>query len=150
MASNPVAKLTAKDIMTTEFVSLNLDKTVQESIEILINNQISGAPILNQDNTLLGMVSEADLMKFAAIEGLTATLGSCRHKLPSMEQLIFLYETDIFREIFKKFLTNSIRRIPVKNALGSLVGIISRRDILKAFITQASEPPEEQPAPAQE
>ena len=54
--------VTAKDIMTTEVISVQKDTTVTELAEILWKNKISGAPVLDDDGNVVSVVTESDLI----------------------------------------------------------------------------------------
>ncbi|MCD6389183.1 MAG: CBS domain-containing protein [Desulfobulbaceae bacterium] len=54
--------LTAKDIMTTEVITVKPDLSVEKLAEILWENKISGVPVLDDDDTLVAVVTENDLI----------------------------------------------------------------------------------------
>ena len=54
--------LTAKDIMTTEVITVQKDISVNELAEILWKNKISGAPVLDDDGNVISVVTESDLI----------------------------------------------------------------------------------------
>ena len=53
----------ARDVMTTHVITTSPDATVQDVAELLLQNRISALPVLNQDGTLVGIVSEGDLLR---------------------------------------------------------------------------------------
>ena len=52
----------AKDIMNKEVVSVLVDATVKEVAKLIIDRKISGIPVINDQRTVLGVISEVDLM----------------------------------------------------------------------------------------
>ncbi len=54
--------VTAKEIMTTEVISVQAETTVTELARILTEKKIGGVPVLSVDNTLMGVVTESDLI----------------------------------------------------------------------------------------
>lgn len=54
--------LTAKDIMTTNVITVRMNTPVKELAEILWKNKISGAPVLDEEGTLVSVVTESDLI----------------------------------------------------------------------------------------
>lgn len=54
--------LKAKDIMTTEVITVNSATTIDELARLLIENKISGAPVLDDNGDLIGIVTENDLI----------------------------------------------------------------------------------------
>ncbi len=53
----------AKDIMETKVISLRKETSIKEIAELMIKHSISGFPVVSEDNTVLGVVSELDLMR---------------------------------------------------------------------------------------
>jgi CBS domain-containing protein len=53
----------AKDVMTTAVVTVDPDMRVEAVAELFLAKRISGAPVVDADNNLIGMVSEGDLMR---------------------------------------------------------------------------------------
>jgi CBS domain-containing protein len=56
-----MATLTAKDVMNTEVLTVRVDLTVRELAAFLLENQISGAPVIDHDGRLVGVVSMTDV-----------------------------------------------------------------------------------------
>ena len=57
-----MAEIVARDIMTREVVTLSPEQSVTEAADILSANRISGAPVVDADGGLIGIVSESDLI----------------------------------------------------------------------------------------
>ncbi|HYQ91778.1 MAG TPA: CBS domain-containing protein, partial [Candidatus Competibacteraceae bacterium] len=57
---------TAKDIMNTEILVAQVDWSLDQLAEFFIDNYISGAPVLSQDNELIGVVSLTDIVRYAS------------------------------------------------------------------------------------
>lgn len=129
-----VALLTAKDIMTADTYSVTQDLTVQAVMKELIDRQISGAPIIDSMKNCISVVSEVDLMKFAAAGGIKRKIGEFMDKLVSPDKVLKVQKQDVFKDIFKHFLLNPVRRVIVVDSNNKVQGIISRRDILRAFL----------------
>ena len=55
--------LTAKDIMTSEVITVQMQTTVNELAEILWKNRVSGAPVLDDDGRVVSVVTENDLIE---------------------------------------------------------------------------------------
>ena len=131
----PVSKLSIKDVMVKGVWCLTSDMTVRTAIEMLIHQKISGAPLVHRDtNLLLSVVSEADLIKFAAMDSLDDPLIALMDKLPTVSQLVTAKPEEAFSELFKKFLLNPVRRVVVINESNQVVGLVSRRDVMAAFL----------------
>ena len=53
----------AKDIMKTAVVSIRDDGTVEQAVNLMLENHISALPVLDSDNRLVGLISEGDLIR---------------------------------------------------------------------------------------
>ncbi len=51
------------DFMTTKLITFRPEQSVEEVIDSLINNKISGGPVVNDKNELVGIISEGDCIK---------------------------------------------------------------------------------------
>lgn len=121
-----------KDYMTTNLITFKPNQSVENVIDALIKNRISGGPVVNDKNELVGIISEGDCIKQIS--------ESRYHNLPidneSIEKhMVKDVETiDGNMNVFdaaNKFLNSRRRRFPIVEN-GKLVGQISQKDILKA------------------
>ncbi|WP_298900894.1 CBS domain-containing protein [uncultured Psychroserpens sp.] len=122
------------DFMTRDLITFKPEQTVEEVIQTLIKNKISGGPVVNDNNELIGVISEGDCLK---------QISESRYYNMPMEQhtvenrMAKNVETiDGNMNVFdaaNKFLESKIRRFPIVEN-GKLVGQISQKDILKAAI----------------
>lgn len=125
------------ELMASPVKVMNPMMTVHDAIEFLIINQISGAPLVNHQNELLSVVSELDLMKIGALDGTETLLGEASDRLPKKENLITIGEKAPFVNLFKLFLEKNIRRVIVVNEKNQPVGIVARRDIIRAYLNKS-------------
>lgn len=120
----------ARDIMTSKLVTLNPEMDVFHGIEVLVKNNISGAPVIDSNRSLLGVFSEKSCMKVlidAAYEGLpTNHIGKFMDETPTT----ITPDTQLLT-IAQIFLTTPRRRLPVIED-GKLIGQVSRRDVIRA------------------
>lgn len=120
------------DFMTKKLITFKPEQSMQEVIETLISNKISGGPVVNEDNELIGVISEGDCISHIS--------KSRYYNMPlddaKVEQsMIKNVETiDGDMNIFdaaNKFLEAKRRRFPIVEN-GKLVGQISQKDVLIA------------------
>lgn len=122
----------AEDIMTHKLVTVRPDMRVFEAVKILLDRRISGAPVV-EDGKLVGMLSEKDCIQ--------ALMRAVHDRLPpslvgdvmSRELLTVDPQTSLLT-VAHIFMTNPVRRLPVVDERGRLVGQISRRDLLAAAV----------------
>ncbi len=137
MVKLEVSHLFVRDVMTNPVVTFNSLTTIKEAIHSLIRNKISGAPLIDpKTGNVETIVSEADLMKLAAMSGIHEVLGLCLDRLPAKKNLVTVGPDDPYSEVFKKFLTHPVRRVLVLGYDGALLGIVSRRDIIRSMLEE--------------
>ncbi len=145
----------AKDIMTKDVITVRPDEKVEKVAQILVENRISGIPVVDADNRVLGIVSEKDLM-------IKASDLKVPFYLTLFDSIIFLENPIRFNNNLKKYTAlevkdamtkkvmvveedapisevveimqkHEINRVPVIRH-GKLKGIITRNDILKSLV----------------
>ena len=112
----------AKDIMTREVVTVSPSLPVKMLANLLIKNQISGAPVADKKGKIVGVVSETDLI---------AKKGKQVKTIMSNKVVQITEETPV-EEIARLMTAHKIRRLPVIRGK-SLVGIVSRADVVGAI-----------------
>ena len=124
------------DYMTTKLITFKPEQSISEVMETLIKNRISGGPVVNENNELLGIISEGDCIKqisdskYYNLPINNATVEN--HMVKNVETI--KENLNIF-DAAKQFIDSKRRRFPiVKN--GKLVGQISQKDILIAALEQ--------------
>ena len=129
--------LKAKDIMTREVVSTTGDTPAIEALKILLANQIAGMPVVQHDMTLVGIITEKDLLELFQ-EG---ERGRNKTVADYMTQpAVHFDENESLYDIWKCLLQVTFRRVPVTSK-GKVVGIVSRPDVLKCVIEGAADAP---------
>jgi CBS domain-containing protein len=124
--------LKAKDIMTRHVVTVKSNTPIYEAIEMLVKNDISGMPVVDDDMTLVGMLSEKDATVLFYGDGFQddRTVEDYMAK-----PVMHFDENDSLSDVSDFLMKNIFRRVPV-TANGKLVGIISVRDVLKYALEQ--------------
>jgi CBS domain-containing protein len=119
----------AKDVMTREILTLSPKLTVEEAIRQLLEHSYSGAPVVSDDGMLVGIVSEFQLLEVIYDPETT--------KLPveavMTRSVLSVDEGALLSDVANLFIMHRIRRVPVLRD-GQLVGLITRRDVLRYII----------------
>jgi predicted transcriptional regulator len=114
-------------------VTFSPDQSINEVIKIIIDKRISGAPVLDDQRKLVGIISEKDCLRII--------VDQAYHNLPAESRKVSDYMTAKVKSVTPKtnvveaaieFLNSPVRRFAVVDVNGTLLGQISRRDILKA------------------
>lgn len=123
------------DYMTTKLITFKPEQSIYEVIEALIKNRISGGPVVNDKNELVGVISEGDCIKhISESKYYNMPMDSGHTVANNMVTNVETMEKDMnIFDAAKKFITSKRRRFPILDN-GKLVGQISQKDILKAAI----------------
>jgi CBS domain-containing protein len=130
------SKTKAKDIMTKELVVGRESITLEEAIKILVNNRITGFPIVDDKKRLIGILSELDIIEAVSTYDGNGGLDLDR-KMKFRKKVRTISEDATFQEIITAFLEQRVRRLPVVDAKGRLTGIVSRRDVMRTLFYKA-------------
>lgn len=114
----------ARDIMTRTVYTIRPEATAQEVAQLLADHRISGVPVVDERDNIIGIVTEADIISKVTREGLTVA------DLMSRE-VIAVDEEISASEIAALLTERRIKRVPVVRE-GKLTGIVSRGDIVRA------------------
>lgn len=120
-----------KDYMSASLVTFTPDMEVLSAIQQLLQNGISGAPVVNEHGDLVGVLSEKDCLKVALHAGYHEVLGGRVSEYMSARVETVDANASII-QVAEMFIKEEFRRYPVLEN-NRLVGQISRRDVLKAL-----------------
>lgn len=137
------------DVMTTEVVSVREETGFKELADLLVGRRVSAVPVVNDRNHVVGVVSEADLLHKVEFSGepVAARLFERRRQRIARMKAGGDDARDIMTapavttspekrvaDVARIMDTHKVKRLPVVDEHGRLVGIVSRRDLLKAFL----------------
>jgi CBS domain-containing protein len=113
-------------------ITFGPDQPIQEVIDKIIETKISGAPVVDANRHMVGIISEKDCLR--------VIVDQAYHNLPANSRKVSDYMTVSVKTLSPKtnvveaaieFLNSTVRRFPVVEN-GTLIGQVSRRDILRA------------------
>jgi predicted transcriptional regulator len=127
----------AKDIMTRKLIVLKTDDNIYQGLHALLSNQISGAPVVNEQGVFVGVFNEKSCMNVVVDDQYHGVSNT--HVSDYMFQNVktITPETSLI-EIAMTFRNEPLRRLPVL-VDDRLVGLVSRRDVLRAVESTLSE-----------
>ncbi|HSO53456.1 MAG TPA: CBS domain-containing protein [Actinomycetes bacterium] len=138
-----------KDVMTSQVVSAQPSTPFKELVRLLAERHVSAVPVVDEERNVLGVVSEADLIlkqeqpadafqrfllagRRQRLERLKARGGTAA-ELMSWPVVTVGPEADV-AEAARLLRKHLVRRMPVIDSAGRLVGIVSQSDVLKVFL----------------
>ena len=148
----------ARDIMSTKVVTVSPSTSVRDIAGLMVEKHVSGLPVLNDNGTLVGMVSEGDLLRrpeigtqkhrrrwvsfFSGVDS-QAREFTKSHALRAGDvmtaQVIHVSEETPLGDVVGLMEKHNIKRLPVLSD-GKLVGIVSRVDLLRALAARQVQP----------
>lgn len=110
----------AREIMTTNVVSVRDDNTIEDAARMLAHHHISGMPVVNKDGVLVGLITEYDLI---------SRTGHTVSDIMSRSVTSIGADTEV-EAIAHLLSSEHIRRVPVLEE-GKVVGIVSQADLVR-------------------
>jgi len=125
--------LKIKDVMTKDVVSVKKETPIYEAMELLRKNDITGMPVIEDDMTLVGVITEKDVLRlfYAEEDEKNKTVGFFMTR-----PAVSYRENENLRSVCDFMMINYFRRVPVVSKKRKLVGIISRPDIIDYILEQ--------------
>lgn len=121
-------------VMSADPVSVRPEMPIFEAMELLVKHAISGMPVVDDDGRLLGMLTEKDVLEILVKRDFE--VKDTVETYMSRNVISFPFDADAV-EIGRFFIKSNIRRVPILKD-GRLVGIISRRDLIKLILEYTS------------
>ena len=143
---------TVKDVMSTHVVAVRMNAPFKEMATRLREHRVSAFPVLDEDNKVVGVVSEADLLTKEALE-FSAT-GRVSGMLHHREQAkaaattaadlmtkppVTVGPDEFVSHAARLMYARKVKRLPVVDDDGRLIGIVSRADVLSVYNRPDSE-----------
>ena len=137
-------KSAVKDVMTTRVIWVRPDATFREMAVALRENRISAFPVIDDDGKVVGIVSEADMLTREALADPGMLDGLLHHRDRAKARgvtagelmtapVVTVAPEDTVEHAAKLMYNRRVKRLPVTDADGHLVGIVSRTDVLSVF-----------------
>lgn len=134
------------DLMTKDVVTVRVDTRLKDVAEILASQRISGLPVVDRQDRLVGVVSEGDILVKELGERRGGLLGRLGHRPSDLQKLgahtageamtapaITVAEDAAVHEAASLMVERAVNRLPVVDVDGSLVGIVTRADLVRCF-----------------
>lgn len=119
----------AKNVMTADVAYVKKQTPIYEAIETLVEKNITGLPVVNDDMTLVGIITEKDALKLLYnIENESGKVEDFMTK-----GIVSFNQDDSIIDIAECLIKNHFRRVTITSE-GKLAGIISRKDIIKFIL----------------
>jgi len=137
---------TVKDVMTTHVIAVRLNATYKEMTARLREFRVSAFPVLDDDNKVIGVVSEADLLTKEALEfSLPGPMGGILHGRERAKAAAVIAADLMTKPALtigphepvshaaRLMYSRKVKRLPVVDDEGHLIGIVTRADVLSVY-----------------
>jgi CBS-domain-containing membrane protein len=136
---------TVQEIMTTRVIWVKKDATFREMAVALREHRVSAFPVVDDDHKVIGVVSEADMLTKEALDDEPGVLAGILHRKDQAKArgvtagdlmtatVVAVHPEDTVEHAARLMYDRRVKRLPVTDADGHLVGIISRADVLSVF-----------------
>lgn len=140
------------DVMTTRVVTVTPETSFKDAVRLMRSKRVSGLPVIDAKRRLVGIITEGDLLnKVERRDDDAYVLESKRHRLDrgraaaldvqsAMSAAVTSVRPDFpIALAAREMHTRGFKRLPVVDENGSLVGIVSRGDLLTVFLRTDAE-----------
>jgi len=136
---------TVQEIMTTRVIWVKKDATFREMATALHEHRVSAFPVVDDDQKVIGVVSEADMLNKEALDDEPGMISGILHRRDQAKArgvtagdlmttaVVAVRPDDTVEHAAKLMYDRRVKRLPVTDENGRLVGIISRADVLSVF-----------------
>lgn len=122
-------ELRIEEVMTSRVISLAPNMLMHEVLEAFRQMRISGAPVIDHENNLVGIISMEDLINALRLNNLDAHVSDYMSA-----KLITVKGTDPVVEALKQFVNTKVGRLPVVNDQGKMIGLLTKGDITRGLL----------------
>ncbi len=138
-------KTAVKDVMTTRVIWVRKDASFRDLAAALRRHRVSAFPVLGDDDKVIGVVSEADLLAKEALDGEPGVFAGILHHRDAEKArgitagdlmtaaVVAVAPEDTVEHAAQLMYSRKVKRLPVIDGRGHLVGILSRADVLAVF-----------------
>jgi CBS domain-containing protein len=132
----------ARDIMTHDVVTIHPRASVREAVALMTQRGVTSLPVVDDDNSIIGIISEVDILRDRMPHDPSAHLRPQRDERGDpapivrdvmTDTVICLSENADTADLAELFVDNKVRAIPIIRG-ADLVGIVSRRDVLRTLL----------------
>lgn len=140
----------ARDVMTDKVVTVGLGHSVRHAVSKMLDHGISGLPVVGDDGSLVGVITEGDLLRRAELGEQTlhssdkpdasgyVKARSWRISDVMSRKLLTISENASLADVARMMTENGVKRLPVLRD-GVMVGIVSRADLLGAIVASGND-----------
>jgi CBS-domain-containing membrane protein len=126
-----------RDVMTSHVVAVRSDASYREMAALLRAHRVSGLPVVDAQGIVVGVVSETDLLTKLAMNRRPRRRHAPAGELTAADLMtrpaVTTSPDELVTSVARLMSSRKLRRVPVADSRGHLVGIVCRSDVLSVF-----------------
>ena len=144
-------EIKCSEIMTRDLVTLSADDTLEHGALTLARNKFSGAPVVDSDRRVVGIVSQKDFFRAVGIGGINTVMeliaecltgtrcivgGLRKGQIKDIMSIPAITERPetLVHDLANIFMTKKINRAPIVDMNGLLIGMVTRTDLVRSTL----------------
>ena len=128
------------DVMTRPVLTVRADDSIEQAAALLAGSAITAAPVIDAEGDLIGIVSEGDLLRAQAAgapdagrRGTAGRRAAVVADVMTRDVMVMTSDADL-SDIATMMLRHNLRSVPIVDDVAQVVGILSRLDLLRAYV----------------
>ena len=122
------------DLMTADVITASPETPIKAAARLMVRNKVSGLPVCDEDNCVVGIITEADFLRLEVAREEAAHPKPVERVDEVMHRSVLTIGPDAtVGDAARMMVINDVNRLPVTDGDGKSLGIISRLDVVAAF-----------------
>ena len=122
------------DVMTSDVITVRAGTTITEAARLMFRNRISGLPVCDENDLLVGMITEADFLRLEVARHNETIMDTVETVGQVMTENVTTIAPGVaLADAARVMVYEDINRLPVVDSESRMLGIISRLDVVAAF-----------------
>lgn len=121
-----------KEIIHSQVITIGIEENIKKALDLMNKNKINGAPVVDKDGNLAGVVVKADIYRFLIEQGHYDTYPI--HSIMT-KGVVTAEEDEDIMEVANKLINNDIVAIPIVEE-NKVIGMVSLENVVEYFINQ--------------
>jgi CBS-domain-containing membrane protein len=122
------------DLMTTDVITVGVGTPINEAARLMFRHRVSGLPVVDEAGRVVGIITEADFLRLEVARDTADTVPPVENVGQVANRGVVTIDSDAsLAEAARIMVVHDVKRLPVVDGEGRMVGIISRLDVVAAF-----------------
>ncbi len=132
--------ITVEKCMSQSVITLQPDMDIVEAIRVILKHNITAAPVVDGEGTLVGILSESDCLSGTLAGSYYSDQGSGLVREFMQENVVTARASDSIVAAYESCMKEKVLRVPVLSETGAIVGMLSPKDLMTAVLEYYEKP----------